>query len=70
MNWDEVFSAYPNAEKIYVVDGQPFLEEDERHARNHSKTTGKPVIVVEKPKKTEPATTETTEKTKSEKKKS
>lgn len=40
----EVFEVYPEVDKIYVVDGMPFLAETP--AINHSKAVGKPVETV------------------------
>jgi hypothetical protein len=48
MNWQNVFDCYPDTDLIYVVDGMPFVQRGQ--AEGHSKTTGKPVEVVEREK--------------------
>jgi hypothetical protein len=53
--WAEVFACHPNADKIYVAAGVPFLKE--KDARNYAATRGEKVEVVSANAKAEAAET-------------
>ncbi|MEO0625562.1 MAG: hypothetical protein AAFY91_01140 [Bacteroidota bacterium] len=52
-NFNGVFDAHPKVDQIYVCNGMPFIEE--KHATNHSRTTGEDVEVVKRPTRTKKA---------------